>query len=78
MTGMELPFLVGDVEKFEECLIDTTYNRKSLDGKITIVHIHGLTIEQFNEVRTKTSLVAHSQESAAELMLTPEWTSEVV
>lgn len=71
---MSLPYFVGTVERFAECGITTDEHRKSLDGTKAIVHMHGLTIEQFNEVRTKTSILALTHEQALELMETAEWT----
>ena len=75
---MNLPYFVGDTDRLGECGVDTTTQRKSLDGSLCIVHMHGLTIEQFNEIRTKTSIVAYSIQDALILMATPEWQVEEV
>lgn len=78
MNDMALPFFMGTVEKMEECGIDTNELRKSLDGTKAIIHMSLLTMEQFNEVRTKTSILAMTNEQTQELMRTTEWTSEDV
>jgi len=75
---MNLPYFVGNTDRIEDCGVDTTGQRKSLDGTLCIVHMHGITIEQFNAIRTKTSIVAYSQADAIELMNTSEWTEPEV
>lgn len=68
-----LPFAVGDITKLQECNIDTTNLRKSLDGTKALVHLQNLTISQFNAFRVKTSIQAMTYEQVEELMATPEW-----
>jgi hypothetical protein len=68
-----LPFFTGNTDKFAECGIDTTGLRHSLDGTQAIIHMQNLTIEQFNEVRTKTSILALTHEQTQELMASAEW-----
>ena len=91
MSDMALPFFMGTVSDLQGCGIDTEGLRKSLTGEITvtgegedqvvtdthlaIVHMHGLTIEQFNAVRTKTSIDALTHEQAQVLMATAEWSN---
>jgi len=73
-----LPYFVGEISRLEDCGIDTDGLRKSLDGTQAIVHMHNLTIEQFNEVRTKTSITAYTHEQAQEVMKTAEWNNEEI
>lgn len=73
MSDMTLPFFVGTVENFEECGINTLTERKSLDGNKVIVHMHNLTMEQFNVIRTKMNILALTYNQTLELMQTPEW-----
>jgi len=77
MNDMNLPFFMGSCEKLEECNIDTTPLRKSLDGTKAIIHMHLLTIDQFNAMRIKTSIEALTHEQARSLMATAEW-SEII
>ncbi len=73
MSDMELPFFVGTVDDFTCCGVDTTNLRKSVDGTQAIIHMHNLTMEQFNEVRFKVDINAVTHEEALTLMGTPEW-----
>lgn len=73
---MTLPFFVGAISSLKNCGIETAPLRKSNDGTLAIVHMHALTIEQFENVRTKTSIEALSYEQAQSLMQTADWSRD--
>jgi hypothetical protein len=75
MDDMKLPFFIGSIEDFESCGIDTSTLRKSLDNAQVIIHLHNLTIEQFNAIRVKTNVAALSYQQVQDLMQTSEWKS---
>ena len=70
---MILPYFMGETIKLQECGIDTTSLRKSLDGSLCLVHQHGLTKVQFDEIRPKTSIQTLTYEEVKELLQTVEW-----
>lgn len=76
MEDMNMPFAVGSIDKLQECGIDTTDLRKSIDETMALIHLQNMSIEQFTAFRTKTSILAMTQEQTEELMLTTEWSGE--
>lgn len=68
---------MGETDKLQECGIDTTSLRKSLDGTLCLVHQHGLTKEQFDEIRPKTSIETMTYEEVKALLQTPEWVEPI-
>lgn len=86
MTELSLPYFIGTVTDLQAAGVDAPSLRKSLTGEITvdgetvtdthlaIVHLHSLTIDQFNAIlRMGGAFTAVTHEQAKTLMQTADW-----
>lgn len=64
MNDFDLPFFAGSCEDLTECGIDTEPLRKSQNGERAIIHMHNLSMEQFNSIRVNTDIEALTHEQA--------------